>query len=504
MNIAHHVERGRRAFPGRAALVFDDQELSYADLDRLASQVGNTLCALGVGASDRVALLLPNIPEFVISYLGVLKIGAIVVSMNTMLKRAELEFLLQDCDARIVITTAELRQQLPEYGRDTPWRVITVEGDDDLDFARLVARASVDLPAVDVASDTPAAIVYTSGTTGVAKGATLSHGNVVSNMIAKNVYCGTGPDDRLLLFLPLFHCFGQNAILNNGLNAGATIVLQRRFELAATLDTIIRQRITMFFGVPTVYIKLLDLHTPAAVLRRVRYFFVAGAKMPVEIARRWQERYSQPVYEGYGLTETSPFASYNHQHSYRLSSIGRAIEGVTIEIVDADGQPVAPGECGEIVIRGPNVMLGYWNRPLETAAVLRAGWFHSGDIGSKDEDGYLYVVDRLKDMINVSGFKVYPAEVEQVLYQHPAVAEAAVYGQPDPLKGEQVKASVMIRSGYDGGPEEIIAFCRSRIATFKVPEQIEFVTALPKNPSGKILKRLLRSESVRAAPSRDS
>ena len=471
---------------------------SYHALNNDANRAANALRGLGVGRGDRVALFLPNIPAFVVAYLGALKLGAVVVSLNAMLKQPEVAFALNDCGAAVVITTAELRPQVPD-GQQVPWHIIVAEGPpgDDTAWARLLDQASPTAQAVRLPSNAPAAIVYTSGTTGVPKGATLSHGNVHACMVAKKHYCGTHGADRLLLFLPLFHCFGQNAILNNALHAGATLVLQRRFHAASVVESVVRHRVSMLFGVPTVFIKLLEMGDLRHALDSVRYFFAAGASMPTEIAARWRALYGLPIYEGYGLTETSPFACYNHVRQYQSGSIGMPIDGVDMQIVDPDGCPVAVGERGEIVIRGPNVMLGYWNRAAETAAALRQGWFHSGDIGTVDEQGYFYIVDRLKDMINVSGFKVYPAEVEQALYQHPAVAEAAVYGQPDATQGEVVKANVRLRAGRPDSADDIIAFCRARIAAFKVPRTIEFVDAIPKNATGKVLRRVLRDQAAR-------
>jgi long-chain acyl-CoA synthetase len=412
-----------------------------------------------------------------------------------MLKRDEVAFALNDCGARVLVTTAELRAEVLDAQLVAPLRVVIAEGvaSGDLTLSDLVTCESADFRAALMERDDPAAIVYTSGTTGFPKGATLSHGNVISSMSAKQHYCGTQPDDRLLLFLPLFHCFGQNAILNHSLHAGATVVLQRRFEPINALEAITEHGITMFFGVPTVYIKLLNMQLPATAFKSVRYYFAAGATMPVEIARRWAAEYGRMIYEGYGLTETSPFASYNHAEYYKFGSVGVPIEGVEMQVIDAAGQPVADGERGEIVIRGPNVMLGYWNRPSETAQVLRNGWFHTGDIGIRDADGYYQIVDRLKDMISVAGFKVYPTEVENAMYQHPAVAEVAVYGVPDAVQGELVKASIVLKPYERVSANEIIAFCRDRIATFKVPRTIEFVETIPKNPTGKILRRALRA-----------
>jgi long-chain acyl-CoA synthetase len=304
------------------------------------------------------------------------------------------------------------------------------------------------------------------------------------------------PDDRLLLYLPLFHCFGQNAILNAGLNVCATIILQRRFDQEQVLNAIVTHKVTMFFGVPTIFIKLLNTNTSDCNFESLRYYFSAAAPMPIEVAQNWQAKYGIVIHEGYGLSETSPCSCYNHDLKYKLGSIGTPIENVEMKIVDGDGHQVQPGELGEIVIRGPNVMLGYWNRPFETAEVIKNGWFHTGDIGRTDEDGFFYIVDRLKDMVNVSGFKVYPTEVENVIYQHPAVAEAAIYGVPDALKGEIVKANIVLKEGHAITEEQIIEFCSRRIAAYKVPRVINFVDSIPKNPTGKVLKRVLRQQFI--------
>jgi long-chain acyl-CoA synthetase len=357
-----------------------------------------------------------------------------------------------------------------------------------------MALATDEAQAIYMESHEPAAILYTSGTTGFPKGATLSHGNVISNMYSVNRCTKMSPEDRLLLFLPLFHCFGQNFVLNSGLNACATIVLQQRFEISAVLETIERDRITMFFGVPTVFQRLLELHPEEWTCSSLRYYFSAAAPMPPEVPQQWLSRYGAIIHEGYGLTETSPFASYNHEFKYQFGSIGMPIDNVEMKIVDLDGSETPIGKIGEIIIRGPNVMLGYWNRPQETAQVIKNGWFYTGDLGRMDEDGYFYIVDRLKDMINVSGFKVYPSEVERIIAKHPAVAEVAVYGVADQLKGEIVKANIKLKSGVVMSQKEIINFCIQNIATYKIPRDINFVESIPKNATGKVLKRSLREQ----------
>ncbi|MCG8365360.1 MAG: long-chain fatty acid--CoA ligase [Pseudanabaenales cyanobacterium] len=496
MNITHHIEQASRLFPQKDALKFEDNALSYSELNQRANRLANGLRRLGVKTGDRVALFLPNRPDFVIAYLGALKLGAIAVSLNVMLKSSEVEFILNDCTAKVLITTQELSQEVPLADSPHLEALLIADGQATrgISLSHLMAEASPTGKAVEMAGDAAAAIVYTSGTTGFPKGATLSHRNIITNMHAQRRCCDMRSDDRLLLYLPLFHCFGQNAILNSGFSACATIVLQGRFKPEQFLEAISAERVTMVFGVPTVFIKLLNLDTASCDLSSVRFYFSAAASLPEEVAQRWREKHGYIIHEGYGLTESSPCACYNHNLTYKSGSIGRPIEEVEMKVVDANGVEVPPGELGEVIIRGPNVMLGYWNRPLDTAKVLKNGWLHTGDIGRMDAEGYFYIVDRLKDMINVSGFKVYPAEVENVLYQHPAIAEAAAYGVADPLKGELVKANILIKSGQFLTTEQLMDFCSERMAVYKIPRTFNFVSSIPKNPTGKILKRLLRQD----------
>lgn len=489
MNIADHIERGCRDYPDHPALIFDGQEITYRECDQAASKAAGAFADAGVQAGDRVALFLPNMPEFALAYLGALKLGAVAVSINANLKLNEVEFILDDCGPRVAVTTPELREYLPSGALDRVFETGT-------SFDLALAGAAPVTQARTMRPDDPAVIVYTSGTTGQPKGATLSHANVVLNIAAKRRYLGIRAEDRGLLFMPLYHCFGQNAVFNAFLQAGATVVLQRRFDLNHALESIARDGVTMFFGVPTVYSLLLD-HVNPAELSTVRYYFCAAAPLSVEIENRWAEKFSRPIHQGYGLTETSPFASYNHLEEYRPGSIGTPIEGVEMKVVNPDsGLDAGPGEQGEIVVRGHNVMLGYWNRPEETANVIRDGWFHTGDIGRVDNDGYFFIDDRLSDMIISGGVNVYPAEIENVLYAHPSVAEAAVYGVPETLLGEQVCADIVLRSGDRASESEIRTFCRERLAGVKVPALVRFVAEIPKGPTGKILKRVLRGRAV--------
>lgn len=493
MNITQHIERGAQFFPHKKALIFAEKVLTYGELNELANRVTNGLQSLGVKCGDRVALFLPNIPEFVIAYLAILKLGAVVVSVNSMLKSDEVRFILNDSEAVAVVTTTSLREQIPDRDLAFLKNVLIAEGETDteISLSTLVEKGSSDFKTVSMEPTAPAAIVYTSGTTGFPKGATLSHGNICSNMHSVKHSCNIDSDDKLLLFLPLFHCFGQNFILNGGLNAGATIILQRRFKPEDVLRAVQNHGVTMFFGVPTVFLRLLETGVSQSDFNSVRYYFSAAAKMSVELVCQWQEFCGKLIYEGYGLTETSPFACYNHDLRYKLGSIGMPIENVEMKVVNETGNELECGEVGELLIRGPNVMLGYWNRITETQKVLQNGWFHTGDLGRMDEDNYFYIVDRLKDMINVSGFKVYPSEVERVILEHPSVVEAAVYGMSDRLKGEVVNANIVLKSSKIVSAEDMKSFCSQRIANYKVPHTFRFVDSIPKNATGKVLKRVL-------------
>jgi long-chain acyl-CoA synthetase len=506
VNIADNLDRSTRQFPDHPAIIFGDQQLSYRELRQQVDRVAGGLLRRGIVVGDRLALYLPNIPEFVIAYLAAQKIGAVAVAVNSMLTSDEVRYVVEDSGARLLFTTASMVPRLQGFLDNglTSEQVIVCEGE-ATGFTSLAAlSAADDTPVQPVALDpqAPAAILYTSGTTGQQKGATLSHGNIVAN-VTQTQYClGIAPDDRLLLFLPLFHCFGQNFIMNTGLTAGATLVLHRRFELEEVLESIEHNQVSMLFGVPTVFIAMLNADIAARRLGSVRYCFSAAAALPVEVAERWQATYGQTIHEGYGLTESAPFATYNHIWAPRPGSVGTPLPMVELRILaadDAGDRPLLAGTWGEVCLRGPNVMLGYWNRPLETAETLRGGWLRTGDIGYLDEDGYLYIVDRTKDMINAAGFKIWPREVEEILYQHPAIKECAVVGVLDPLKGEAARAYVVRRPGDTLTAEALEAYCRERLATYKVPRLYEFVTELPKNATGKILKRVLRDQANRSA-----
>ncbi len=505
MNVYDSLERARIYFPEKEALWFKGGSISYRELyDRVCRLSAALHGRCVVGGGDRVAIFLPNIPEFILAYYATVRLGAMAVSLNVMLKRDEIAFILNDCGAKALITASALLEQVPEKGAIPGVSAVVCVGEPErsgtMRFVDLLSDSSYSVPRkANLEPDDGAALLYTSGTTGKPKGVLLTHGNLISNIYATNHHTGMTPNDRLICYLPLFHCFGQNFIMNAGVNTGATLILHERFNSEEILESLRTNRVSMFFGVPAVYVRFLALPNIEESFRTVRYCFTAAAPMLAEVARRWRERFSHTIYEGYGLTETSPFASYNHDFSCREASVGTPIENVEMKIVDDKGNELAPGEVGEIAIKGPNVMKGYYGRPEETALAIRSGWFFTGDIGRMDEEGYFYLVDRAKDMINVSGFKIWPREVEEVLLQHPAVSEVAVVGIPDPVSGEAVKAFAVLKQNASVEELELVEFCRNRIAVYKAPRHVEFIDALPKNPAGKVLKRELRARESEKA-----
>lgn len=495
MNIFDSLRSTKNQYPNQEAVIFKGQSTAYRELYNQSCRLSAVLRKrFDLKRGDRAALFLPNIPEFIIAYYAIQRLGAIAVSLNVMLKRDEVEFILRDSGAQSIISVPSLLEQVP--GNIPTLKAIVSIGETNrsgcVTFSDLLSDSANDVPLADLDGDAGAAILYTSGTTGKPKGVLLTHNNLKFNAEATKRATQMRADDRLLCFLPLFHCFGQNFIMNSAVDTGAALILHERFVPNDILESVLANRATIFLAVPAVYIRFLAQPDIEKYLQPIRYYFTAAASMPMEVARRWRERFGKVIYEGYGLTETSPFASYNHHTEYRDGSVGTALEGVEIKVIDDKGEALPPGEIGEIAIKGPNVMQGYYNLPEETTQAIRDGWFLSGDVGKMDEDGYVYLVDRSKDMVNVSGFKVWPREVEEVLAKHPGIVEAAVIGVPDPVCGEAVKAFVVKKEGAALTDQEVIAFCRDRIAVYKAPREAEFIDALPRNPSGKVLKRELR------------
>jgi long-chain acyl-CoA synthetase len=485
MNVARLLERSALHFPARTALVAGDRRWTYEALDAEVSALAGGLAGLGLKAGERIGLHLPNRAEFVLVYYAAHKLGLVPLSLNVTYKADEIAYIVADAGASAVVTAHDLAAHLPARARIPSVRHLITDAD-------LVHLRAAPLRAVERDRDETAAILYTSATTGRPKGVMLTHANIVSNTYATVHHLRMTPEDRGLCALPMFHCFGQNFILNALVTAGGELVLHERFVPAQFVDALGRHAVTLLYAVPAMYILFLSMDE-ALNLQSVRLCFSAAATLPLDVERRWHERYGHWIHQGYGLTECSPFASYNHDVAFRPGSVGTPIENVEMKIVDAGGQEVADGELGEILIKGPNVMKGYFGNTAATVEAIQDGWLHSGDIGYRDADGYYFLVDRVKDMINVSGFKVFPREVEEVLFRHEAVKEAAVIGTPDPVRGEAVKAFVVLHAGARASADELREACRASIASYKVPESIEFIEALPKNPTGKILKKDLRA-----------
>ncbi|MEI2701558.1 MAG: long-chain fatty acid--CoA ligase [Baekduia sp.] len=486
MNLAQNLAASAAEHPDAPAIKLDDLVLTYSQLDAASARVAGMLAARGIGAGDRVGIMLPNVPYFPIAYYGVLRLGAVVVPMNVLLKERETGFYLSDSGAKAVIAWHDFLDAA-EHGADEAGAetISVVPGE----FEQLLAAAEPRAEVVERSDSDPAVILYTSGTTGTPKGADLTHGNLRSNvgtMAPLEVVSG----DVILGALPLFHSFGQTCAMNTCIEAGACLTLLPRFEPAKALEMFARDRVTVFMGVPTMYSAM--LHDPAAATAdtsTLRLAISGGASLPGELMRAFEGQFGCVILEGYGLSETSPVASFNQPGARKVGSIGRPVAGVEMKIVGDDGEDMPQGETGEIAIKGPNVMAGYWNRPDATAEVMRGDWFLSGDVGRMDEDGYYFIVDRKKDLIIRGGYNVYPREVEEVLYEHPAVREAAVIALPHDELGEEVGAAISLKEGADATPEQVQAYVKEQVAAYKYPRQVWVLDDLPKGPTGKILKR---------------
>jgi long-chain acyl-CoA synthetase len=496
LNLGTILQASAAEFPDQIAVILDERKISFAELDRAARGVATSLRARGIGVGDKVAVLVPNVPEFTISYFGILYAGATVVPINVLAAAPEVAYFLEDSGAKLLVIHPLFATPgiAGAEERDVPFVIAGGEGGGD-SLEEMSAAEPADQP-YPTAPDDTAVILYTSGTTGKPKGAELTHANLFINcaiVVPKLI-----PGDRLghvaLATLPLFHSFGQTCIQNASIALGGTFTLLPRFDPAAAFEIIERDRVTLFAGVPTMYFALLHHEGPnGSRFSSIQHCLTGGAPMPVEVMNAFEEKFQVEIQEGFGLSETSPVASFGVAGKPRKpGSIGYPAWGVELCITDDADEQLPDGERGEICIRGHNVMKGYLGRPDATKEALRNGWFHTGDIGYRDEDGCYWIVDRKKDMILRGGFNVYPREVEEVLYAHPAVAEAAVVGVPHEKHGEEVRAVVALAPGESASAEDLRAFCKERLAAYKYPRIIDFLETLPKGPTGKILKRELR------------
>ncbi len=495
LNLGTILQASADAHPDRAALRLGDLALSYADLDRAARCVATGLRARDVQPGDRVALLVPNVPEFTVAYFGILYAGATVVPINVLAAAPEVTYFLEDAEARLLIAHP-LFADAARAGAEAAGVPLILAGGEGPDTVAALQQSEPADAVHPTPADQTAVILYTSGTTGKPKGAELTHSNLFVNcaFVVPRLVPLDADDHVALATLPLFHSFGQTCIQNASIAAGGTFTLLPRFDPASAFEIMERDRVSLFAGVPTMYFALLHHEGGRDFdLSALRFCMTGGAPMPVEVLTAFERRFGVPVLEGFGLSETSPVASFNQPDKPRKpGSIGYPAWGVEMCIVDDGDRPLPDGERGEICIRGHNVMKGYWKRPDATKEALAHGWFHSGDVGYRDEDGCYWIVDRKKDMILRGGFNVYPREVEEVLYAHEAVLEAAVLGVPHESHGEEVKAVVALRAGAVVTEQELIVYCKERLAAYKYPRLVELRDALPKGPTGKILKRELR------------
>jgi long-chain acyl-CoA synthetase len=488
MNLAQILSDAAQQSPDALAVKLDAAELNYGFLDHSTKLLAALLREHNLEPGDRVALMLPNVPYFHVCYYGTLRVGGVVVPMNVLNKAREVEFYVRDAEAKVVFVWHDFAEEgVPGAQAGGAEAIVVKPGE----FEKLLIDREPVQEMTERDDDDTAVILYTSGTTGTPKGAELRHAGLLRNAQCARDLFTLAEGAMLLGALPLFHVFGQTCGMNAAIVGRGTLSLIPRFDPVKALEIIQRDKVIVFEGVPTMYSAM--LHVPDRERFDTSSLTVCasgGAAMPVELMRGFEEAFNCKVLEGYGLSETSPVASFNHPDKERKpGSIGTPIEGVEMKIFDENDNELPQGEVGEIVIRGHNVMKGYWHRPDATAEAMRGGWFHTGDLAKVDEDGYFFIVDRKKDMIIRGGYNVYPREIEEVLYEHPAVREAAVIGIPHPEWGEEVAAAVALKDGASATPEELQSFVKERVAAYKYPRSVWIVDDLPKGPTGKILKR---------------
>ncbi len=496
MNIATNLDNAAFHFPDHCAIVEGDRSVSYSEFRRDANRMASAMVSFGIQPGDHVALCAPNSYAWVVFYFGAIKAGAVAVTFSHLLMKHEFQRTLIDCQPRILFTVDKRLEDLADC-RKEPYPELVVCEHGDTSWIHLVETGTPEFETVDRERQDTAAILYTGGTTGIPKGAMLTHENLQTSAFNVAHYERSTEKDRALCFLPLNHVFGHVHIMHSTILSGGQLILQSAFDLEKVLAAIDRHGVTKFYSVPTVYIRLLRLPDLRQRLGSVRYCFSAAASMAIEVVREWKTRTGLDIYEAYGLTETASIVTYNHYYRHVVGSVGTPANLVEVQIRDPWGNQLGEGQEGEICIRGPNVTKGYWNRPEETeAAFWEDAWFRSGDIGVLDGDGYLYIVDRLKDMIITGGENVYPREVEEVLYTRPEVLECAVVGIPDYEYGEQVTAFIVPREGHQIDPVALKSYLKTRLAPYKVPKAYIAVEEMPKSGVGKVLKREIRRQYV--------
>jgi long-chain acyl-CoA synthetase len=499
-NLAVMLRESRNAHPDKPLCHIAEQSFTYAQVDEISGRIATSLRNLGVGRGDKVAVQLPNLPHFLFAYFAILKAGAVMVPLNPLLRAPEVNYHLQDSDSRLLITFETFAEEAVKGAGDLPTYVVNLPGNDQRPegtkhFDELYfADDTRDIEPTN--ADDTAVIIYTSGTTGKPKGAELTHFQLFMNCTVAGELFEFRDDDVGMAVLPMFHVFGLSSVLNVTVRFGGSLVLVPRFDAKTVVDELAHHRCTIFSGVPTMYFALLQADTEGHDLSALRVGVSGGAAIPGEVIRAFEEKFPGVVIlEGYGLSETASTTTFNiNAEQRKVLSIGKPIWGVEVRVVDEDDNELPPGtdNVGEIVIRGHNVMKGYYNKPEATAEAFRHGWFHTGDLAYRDEDGYFFIVDRKKDLVIRGGYNVYPREIEEVLFDHPGVAAAAVIGKPDEKLGQEVLAFVVAKEGVKLTSDELVAHCKERLAAYKYPREIRIIDELPMGPTGKVLKKELR------------
>jgi long-chain acyl-CoA synthetase len=494
MNIAKNLERSAFYFPDQPVLIEESSETSYAQLNDRANRVATALIRIGIKPGDHIGLCAPNSVDWIAFYFGALKAGAVAVTLSSILKQDELSLLIKHCRPKILYTFDEKLDEIATF-REAEWlnKVISPQG--DMDLEQLLNMGSGSFRAIDRDRSDTAAILYTGGTTGTPKGVMLTHENINTAIQSVVFHERSNEEDRGLLFLPLNHVFGQMHIMNATILSAGCLEMIPVFDMERVLHLMENGRVTKLFAVPTLYVRLLAVERLKEKLGAVRYCFSAAASMAAEVVRHWKEQTGLAIYESYGMTESASMLTFNHYYRHVIGSVGTTVPGAEIQIRDETGKQMGVEEKGEICIRARNIMKGYLDNPdANETAFWDREWFRSSDIGVFDDDGYLYIVDRLKDMIITGGENVYSREVEEVLYTKPEIQECAVIGLPDPEWGERVTAFLLLKSGESLDKAALHPYMKSRLAPFKVPKEYVTVTDFPRSPAGKILKRELREQ----------
>ncbi len=499
MNLVELADENFNKFGEYTHIIFNDKEYTNLQIIKSANRLANGLIDLGVKPEDRVVVMLMNSPEVIISYQGILRAGAIIIPVVFLLGEKEINHILKNSEAVALITTKDFMEKvnIAREGVNTLKHIIIVEDEDipgTIKYNDIQKKSSDELPDIEIKENDMAVLLYTSGTTGVPKGVMLTHKNLYSNAVDTSSINTPEPDDVGLLVLPLSHSFGLT-VMNIGFMYSNKSVLMSWFDLEGICQLIEKYKVTGFAGVPAMYAVLLNSPqvTDKYDLSSLNRCASGSAPLPLEVLKGFEEKFNCEMYEGYGLSEAAPIVTAHYIGRVRKpGSIGQPIPGVEVKIVDESDKEVPVGEMGELIVRGPNVSPGYYKLPEETAKSFKDGWLYTGDMAKMDEDGYLYIVERKKDLIIRGGFNIVPRDLEEVLHQHPAVLEAAAIGVPDPIMGEEIKAYIVIREGEKVTEDDIIKHCQEHLAKYKTPKFVEFMDALPRNPIGKIMRKRLR------------